>query len=248
MKDTRLPPLIFIHGLGGTKKHFAPQVDDLASDFDVLAFELPGHGSAVSSPPDHFHFQFIADSLFKKIRDSKWGDRKPIIIGHSIGGLVAIETASRFPSLLAGIMPIDSTFLIPEADSRTLHTYDLLHESPNYAEVLASFARDVLTNELTAPGLRDQLIEEFSGLPSPLWGSYWPEMLAFRARDKLNAMNLPLTYLHSIAPTDVHALAEILPQARIVEFPTSGHYLQLEKPGRVNHLIREFVRSVAGVK
>lgn len=241
MTTRKRSTLLFIHGLGGNENYFLPQIKGLVSDFNIVSYELPGHGRQSHLPKEHCSFRFASEEIVQKVR--RGALEGAILVGHSIGGLVALEAIASHPFDFSGALLIDSTFLVPEDQRVGLKGFDDLHRSPDYRELLASFARDLLTNDSTEPELRKLLIQDFSSLSPVLWQAYWQEMTNFDAEDKLRKIEKCLMYLHSIAPTDTDLLKSIVPKATIVEFPRSGHFIQLEFPDEVNCLIREFAKQ-----
>lgn len=93
------PPVVLIHGLGGQIGHFAHSlVARLTNDFRVVAFDRPGSG--YSSPiPGGIPEQ--AAMLASAIRAMKLG--KPLIVGHSLGGAVALAIALDHPDCAGGL-------------------------------------------------------------------------------------------------------------------------------------------------
>jgi 3-oxoadipate enol-lactonase len=91
------PLIVFMHGLGGTTNYFQPIVKHFSSKYTLLRFEFPGSGlstfkSAPSIP------QFVQD--LGSIIEMK-GVQTPILVGHSLGSIVAMHYASQHPEVAA---------------------------------------------------------------------------------------------------------------------------------------------------
>jgi pimeloyl-ACP methyl ester carboxylesterase len=89
-------PLVLLHGLGASRRSWAPVLPALASRFDVIAVDLPGFGDSASLPgrgevPPAVLAQSVADLL------DELGVSAPHLAGNSLGGWVALELASRRP-------------------------------------------------------------------------------------------------------------------------------------------------------
>lgn len=95
------PPILFVHGLGGTQFHFRPLHAGLEKDFRLIAVDRPGsgystrRGLAPASPKEQAAFLagFI-DAL---------GLEKPLVVGHSLGGAVSLALALDFPDKVSGL-------------------------------------------------------------------------------------------------------------------------------------------------
>lgn len=95
---TREPPVLFVHGAGGTHQHWLYQVRDLSPSC-VYAVDLPGHGR--SDGPGHDSIQTYTEWVLAFL------DAVPleqaVLVGHSMGGGIALDLALRFPERVAGL-------------------------------------------------------------------------------------------------------------------------------------------------
>jgi pimeloyl-ACP methyl ester carboxylesterase len=91
--------ILLVHGTRLSRAVWAPQVSRLAGEFRVVTPDLPGHGSLADVP---FTLAGAADSLAEVIDEAAGG--RAIVVGHSLGGYVAMELAARFPERVAGLV------------------------------------------------------------------------------------------------------------------------------------------------
>ncbi len=92
------PPVVFVHGAGGTHQHWLYQVRDLLPS-PTYALDLPGHGR--SEGPGRDNVQAYADWLVAFL-DAAGLDRV-VLVGHSMGGAIAQDMALRYPDRVAGL-------------------------------------------------------------------------------------------------------------------------------------------------
>ena len=95
-------PLLLLHGLGATKAEFLPTVAALASEHRVIAMDLPGFGDTdkpFPAPYDPPFFSSWAESLLDEL-----GIERAHVLGHSMGGRVAIEFGLRNPDRALGLV------------------------------------------------------------------------------------------------------------------------------------------------
>jgi len=90
------PPLLAIHGLGGTKGSFLPTVAALAGRFRVIAVDLPGFGDSDKPIGAAYDARFFAGSCTDLLDALELS--RVHLIGNSLGGRVALEIALRYPS------------------------------------------------------------------------------------------------------------------------------------------------------
>jgi pimeloyl-ACP methyl ester carboxylesterase len=95
------PPLVLLHGLGGSRSNWAFLAPELARTRRVLVVDLPGHGrsSALPAAPGLGPY---ADRVAKLLEDE--GLAPVDVVGHSFGGLVGIRLAVRRPELVRSLV------------------------------------------------------------------------------------------------------------------------------------------------
>ncbi len=112
--DASLPTLVFIHGAQNDHSVWALQSRYLAHHgYGVLAVDLPGHGR--SKGPALGSIEALADWIIK-LQDAA-GVAKACLIGHSMGSLITLEAASRYPERMHKIALLGSAFPMKVSDS-----------------------------------------------------------------------------------------------------------------------------------
>jgi len=96
------PPVLMLHGLGATKAEFLPTVVHLARDHRVIAMDLPGFGDTDKPFPAPYDPPFFA-SWAESLLDELEIDRAHVL-GHSMGGRVALEFGLRNPDRTQGLI------------------------------------------------------------------------------------------------------------------------------------------------
>lgn len=89
------PPVILLHGLGATKASFLPTVGALARTHRAIAIDLPGFGDSAKPIGPAYDAPFFAEAVVALLDALKL--ERADLIGNSMGGRVAIETALRAP-------------------------------------------------------------------------------------------------------------------------------------------------------
>jgi pimeloyl-ACP methyl ester carboxylesterase len=112
--DEKLPGLVLIHG-GAAHAHWWSFIAPMLSQrYHVVAFDLTGHGD--SGRRDDYPRRVWADEVIGVIEASNFIG-PPIVVGHSMGGMVSIVTASVYGDRLAGAIIVDSPVRRPDPES-----------------------------------------------------------------------------------------------------------------------------------
>ncbi len=104
-------PIIFIHGLFQTP--FASSVSPFLSPSPVSIPDLPGYGTNRRRDPGDISVGAAADSVHAHLHFL--GYDKAHLVGHSVGGAVAVIVASRYPEAVASIISVEGNFTLRDA-------------------------------------------------------------------------------------------------------------------------------------
>jgi len=245
--DSALPLVVFLHGAGLDHTVWALLTRWFAHrGFAVLAPDLPGHGRSGGEPLDSIGA--MADWTAALIAAA--GAGTAAIIGHSMGSLVALETAARHPKRVTAIALIGTAAAMPV-------TRDLLdaaeandHAAIDMVRIWGYGFRAGIGGSL-APGMwmlggAERLLERAG--PGVLFkdlracGNYG-DGLAAAARVTAPA-TLVLGERDMMTPARAGMeLAAALPNARVVALKAAGHMLMSERPDEVLDAVRNFART-----
>lgn len=102
------PPLILVHGFLVSHLEFDDIIDTLAQRFHVIAPDLPGFGE--SEKPSPSRYAYGVETFAEAIADliAAYGVGRANVVGHSIGGAVAITLAARYAELVTRIVLVDT--------------------------------------------------------------------------------------------------------------------------------------------
>src|SRR5580698_5214002 len=109
---TALPPLVLVHGCGFDHGSLANQAVFFSKSHRVVSVDLRGHGES-DAPQQDYTMASFADDLAWLCTELALV--KPIVVGHSMGGNVALELAARYPELVSSIVLIDSVVFPPQS-------------------------------------------------------------------------------------------------------------------------------------
>jgi pimeloyl-ACP methyl ester carboxylesterase len=234
------PPLLLLHGWGGTSRSFAPLLPALASEFSICAPDLPGFG--LSSPlPETWGTADYAEFVVHLLRRLGW-DRAHLL-GHSYGGRISIVLAAQSPAL------VDHLVLVDSAGIRPPRTFSLRARG-----AAARTARKLLGHPIAGKAGQRALARVYGRLGMSDYSSAGELRSTFVkiVNEDLSAMlpgiAAPTLVVWGAADTETpiwmgEQMARDIPEARLVVLPDAGHYSYLDAPDLFQKHLRGFLAS-----
>jgi pimeloyl-ACP methyl ester carboxylesterase len=232
------PPLILIHGAGGTRLFWPPDVRRLEAA-TVYALDLPGHGE--SPGPGRSTIEDYAGVVVNWMGAE--GIAQAVLVGHSMGGAVALIIALLHPERVAGLVLV--------ASGGRLRVHPAIREQSVDLEGLRRTI-DLVVEWSFGPSADPRLVELAGRRMVESGGqSLHGDFLAcdrFDALDRLGEIRTPTLVVcgsedRLTPPKYARALAESIPQARLEMVNGAGHMVMLEQPAAVARALAEFLRE-----
>ncbi|NBE55565.1 alpha/beta fold hydrolase [Streptomyces boluensis] len=241
------PALVLVHGAGLDGRMWQPQLDALAAEFTVVAWDEPGSGRSADLPPDCTLADF-AHALAAVIEDVGLGPAH--VAGLSWGGTVVLELYRHRPDLVRTLLLVDTyagwkgSLPPAEVEARVAGVRRMLAAPPEefdpsvpglfagepparYARLLADMDRDVRPATMAAQLSLMAEADETDLLPRIAV----PTLLLWGDAD----VRSPLTV--------ARAFHEAIPHADLVLLPGAGHLSNLEAPEDFSAAVRAFCRA-----
>lgn len=251
-------PLIFLHGWSSHGGYFAPQIEALSRDFHLVVPDLPGHRHSPATT-DALSIPAIAAELHKLI--TARGLDKPVLIGWSMGAMVAFDYIAQFGSAnLAGLVIEDMTVkIINEPDWRfgIRNGFDAAQSAAAVAamrEDWAGYSQNAMPRLFArsySPDaeLADWISSEIARNDGAAMAALWQSMAEQDYRALLPTLSLPVLILHGgesqlYEPAVSQWMAANIPGARRVCFDNAGHSPHLEVTEAYNRALIDFVTSL----
>jgi pimeloyl-ACP methyl ester carboxylesterase len=238
------PLLVLLHGAASDHRLWRPQVDRLAGDFTVVAWDEPGAGAS-GEVPDGFRLEDYAACAGTLIEDLGLGPAH--VAGLSWGGTIALELYRGSPGLVKTLILADSyagwkgSLPPAEVESRVALAREMVSAPPGKfnPELPGLFAGD-------PPIEFVPLLEEMAADVRPRsLGVQMSVMADADLRDLLPLVDVPTLLIwgesDARAPlTIAHQLDDAIPDTRLIVLPDCGHVSNLEQPDLFDQAVREF--------
>ncbi|THG29295.1 alpha/beta fold hydrolase [Naasia lichenicola] len=242
--------LVLLHGWTCDSHDWIHQLPFLTESWRVLAFDSRGHGRS-SAPASGYTPHDLADEVVDFVDQMQL--ERVVLVGHSLGGVVASIVASRDPDRIAGVVVIDPPYGFDEEGAqRNLGLVGALHAGPAN-EVVAGFF-GVLEGPHTPPHLITWHRRRALGSPERVvaavaegtHGSMDSIVNLPHTLGLITARRVPTLAIHiSSAKAEWEGGLMHDPLSRSVAFENAGHWVHQEEPAAVNAVIGDWIGRVA---
>jgi len=232
------PPIVFVHGWACDRSYFAPQVEHFAPRHAVVSIDLHGHGESTRPEPggECYSIEAFADDVLAVAADA--GFDRPIVIGHSMGGVTALECATRPGAVRAAVM-VDPAPLVNAWVKDYLAEVVRNVETDDDGAYRAGFVGQMFLPTDTAR--RDEIVAGMPAMPCGPAAAAMRGIVAFDSVAALGRVDVPLLFIGSAGASDSPAeLKQACPTITIGQTVGAGHFNQLEVPDQVNAMIERF--------
>ncbi|MEU8181388.1 alpha/beta hydrolase [Micromonospora sp. NPDC049044] len=236
------PPLVLLHGLTFDNRQWDPFRRELAvidPARPVLALDLPGHGDAARR--SSYEMAAVADVVHEQVTEA--GLAQPIVVGHSVGAVVATTYAARHP--VRGVVNLDQ-ILLPGPFGVAVRQAEPALRGPDWRQVWDAMLAG-MGIEALPPEAREIVTTATDPRPDLLLG-YWGEILrgsdaeiaAERTRDlrSIGERGIPYRWVTSSEPPPRYLawLTDALPEVLVTVLPGS-HFPHLAEPAAIARLL-----------
>jgi pimeloyl-ACP methyl ester carboxylesterase len=263
------PRVVFVHGLFGQGKNWTTIAKGLAEDHRVTLLDLPNHGH--SPWTERVDYLDMAGLVAAELESS---GEPATIVGHSMGGKVAMQLALRRPELLDGLVVVDiAPVEYPVSGGRT---DDPDEEASPFAAFIAAMRavdldrlrtrdeadaalREAVPSRMVRSFLLQSLVREGLGadggwrwrLNLELLGRDLEELRGFPEPPPGATFDGPVLWVagansHYVLPQDRERMDALFPRTRLVRIKGAGHWVHSEQPEVFLETLRRFLASVHG--
>ncbi len=236
------PPLICIHGAGGSARHWGLLLEPLATVAQVYALDLPGHGR---SPSTNGVVSIAGYAQAVIAFHTALALPPALIVGHSMGGAIALQLAVQAPQIVAGLGLVGSAARLRVAPA--LLTGLAGDEAARHTAITTLV--EWLFSPAADPALRTEAAAEYAALDPALLLADLQACDGFDLRSQLTAIHCPALVVTGaddrLTPpklgAELAAGLGVAPQL----LPGVGHMPMLEAPDLLSELLRAWIVTLA---
>lgn len=246
--DPASQPLLFLHGIGGAARAWRGQLDFFRDRYRAIAWDMPGYGG--SAPLPDVSIAALAGALQDFLQAV--GATKPIIVGHSIGGMIVQQWLAKNPRIAGAVVLAQTSPAFGKPDGDWQKSFIDARLGPlDRGETLLSLApslvKELVGDDPDASGMnlaRDCM----AAVPEATYRATMLALMGFDLRSALRAIAVPTLVLSGSkdnnAPAPMMAkMASYIPSATYVELEGVGHLANLERPLAFNTALDQFLKA-----
>jgi len=256
------PPLVFVHGLSGTWQNWLEQLPEFAREHRCIAMDLPGFGCS-PMPQEKITISGYGrwlDKLFDVL-----GIEAAAVVGNSMGGFIAAETAIKFPHRVERLVLVSAAGLSIERrrNDTILRALEVTENLAQYATANFLARSDALVKRRRGRRLLMWFVvarpdemhpalvqEQIEGAGKPGFVPALDALTSYPIRDRISDIGCPTLIVwgpkDKLVPIkDAYEFDKLIPDSKLVVYDDTGHVPMLERPERFNDDLRAFLAQQA---
>ena len=238
------PALLFVHGWSCDSNYWREQIPVFKRKYTLVTVDLAGHGGTDGNRSDWSIAKFGQDVATAA---AAIPDQKIVLVGHSMGGPVAIEAARRLKNRVIGIIGVD-TFNTVGAPTPTRAQIDAIVK-PFEADFIGH-TRELVIQHLFVPGrdteLANKVAYDMSLSPPRVAVPSLRALFEYDFNEPLKDLAVPIVAIDSDLgePVNEARIRNVLPKFHAVVIPGTGHFLMLEDAARFNAALETEIQAL----
>ncbi|HEY7608114.1 MAG TPA: alpha/beta fold hydrolase [Alphaproteobacteria bacterium] len=245
-----LGTVLFLHGIGGNRDSFADELRRLAKSWRALAWDMPGYGASPAIAP--LTFEALAQAVIA-VLDAERAE-KAVLVGHSLGGMIAQETAARFPQRVSGLVLFATSAVFGGRDDTFKNEFLAQRLAPLDAGKTMPEIAEELTKGLFGPhppeAARRRAIASMAAIPAAAYRAALECIVTFNRLDDLARIACPTLVLAAehdtlAPPKTMERMAARIPGATYRCIAGAGHLANFEQAAAFAAALDEFLATLA---
>jgi pimeloyl-ACP methyl ester carboxylesterase len=217
----------------------------LAPKHRVVSLDLHGHGDS-DKPNGEYTTEVLVEDL-RRVIDGLGLDR-PVVIGHSRGGSLALALAAEHADLVRALVLLDSGIRAPGSRREDLAPFYASLGGPDHAERVREFVSSRLLEPTDGAEVIARVETAMAGTPAHVFQAMGVGVLGFDSLAAARQCPVPGLLVLAGRPSfvDAGALATLPGSWQVARVVGSGHFVQLVVPDQVNAMIDRFLELLSG--
>ena len=237
--DTIDSEVLLIHGWTCRSDDWTGTIDALKDHFRISALDLPGHGESSTADFDDWTISGMAKAVVGAVTEI--ATQPVILVGHSMGGAVALEAARRLDRV-SGVVLVD-TFVIPYGDLGEEQAREI--EQPFYTDFASAIGG--LVDNFTGAGASDirkqQMKADMASNNPEAMLPLWSDLLRWSPDAAFSSLQVPVVAINGDMIPEP-ARQRCRPHLHEYHLEGAGHFPQFEMPDQFHNTLLRALREI----
>lgn len=241
--------VVLIHAVGHDLTYWDRQIEALSARYNVVAFDLPGHGRSAASPSG-WSFAYAAQVVAGLI--TRLGVAPVHLVGISFGGMIAQVTALTYPEMLRSLTLIGTAPAFPQEVRQGMRVRADLVRTQGMNAIVPSSLERWFTPETREhrPDITDRMTKTLLQDDAATHAAIWDLIAGLDLEHRLSEISCPTLVLvgeqdPSTPPAVASRLAGAIQRSFLIVIPEASHIVTVEAPVAVNAALLHFLAGSA---
>lgn len=241
-------PLLLLHGLGSSAQDWELQIPVFSAEYRTIAVDLRGHGQS-DKPRRGYSIPVMAQDVLSLITSIR---ATPIlVVGLSMGGMVALQLAVDAPQLIRGLIVVNSTAeLVPHTWRDQLRVWHRLA----LARILSMrlVGRYLAARFFPRPEqheIREQFEQRWAQNDKEAYVAVMRGLVGWTVTLQLGTIRAPTLIVSAdqdyVPFSYKEQMRKAIPEAELAIVPDSRHGTPVDQPEKFNHIVLSFLRKIS---
>jgi pimeloyl-ACP methyl ester carboxylesterase len=236
------PPVVFLHSAAGNTSQWSRQLEHLRPERRAVALDWRGHGESGIPDDGDFSIPALAEDVQSTLYELGIGEC--VLVGHSAGGIVALEHAARHPEHVLRLMLADPAGDFTRVPQEMMDPLLAGLDSDAYRKTIGDYWNSNLAG--SRPEVRERVLADLEATPQQTMVGVFRAQMNYDPASALRRYPGPkfsLVTPSNDTPFSLHNLGEDLPHEF---FPGTGHWLHMDRSEGFNRRLDDFLVEVGG--
>ncbi len=238
--------LVFIHCWCCDKSFWESQVPVFAKKYQVVTLDLGGHGESGTERKD-WTLDAFGEDVAAVVNKLNLG--KIILIGHSMGGPVAVQTARLLREQVLGIVAVDTLLNVEQKFTREQFEQFTAPMRKDFKSAAENFLRSFMFTPKSDPALVEKIVNKMTSAKPEIALGSWENMFKYNLAGAMDKIKVPFRLIIADKmPYDIEAGKRHAVSFEVKVMKDVGHFLHMEAPETFNKLLAETLKEIIAAK
>lgn len=237
--------IVFVHGWSCDKSYWNDQLKTFSSKYKLITIDLAAHGES-GARRENYTIELFGEDVAAVVNKLKL--EKVILVGHSMGGYVIIESARQLKEKVIGLIGADTYHSFKDDWTAEQKEEFLKPFTENFVDATKGFVKSMFPKSADSL-LVKRIADDMSSAPSQVAISAMRNLFFYDPIPALNEIQLPIISINcDMYPITIEENKKYVDSFNVKMMNGAGHFVMLEDPVNFNLLLQETIDELLDMK